>query len=292
MAALAHGERDHALLVATRAHLAAPDDVTAFLALGEALEARGDAALAARAYGSIIDLYPNRAELLRAAGERLDRVPGARDLAIDAYRRAIHESPDQASTYRLLAYDLMRELRVEALDVNLEGLARARRDSVHQMFLEDNGLIAAYLLAHDPEARAYIVARQRQVAPPRPTLRIVLTWETDANDVDLHVYDRFGNHSFFSARQLASGGALRDDITTGFGPEMFEVDSPRAFPYRVGAHYYSRGPMGFGCGSVQILRGDGAGNLTIEDRPFVIQADHAMVELGVVERLDQSRLSR
>jgi hypothetical protein len=66
-----------------------PRDLVAMriLALGEALEANGMGLLAARAYGSIADLYPNRAELLRTAGERIDRV-GARALAVDVYRRA------------------------------------------------------------------------------------------------------------------------------------------------------------------------------------------------------------
>jgi hypothetical protein len=52
----------------------------------------------------------------------------------------------------------------------------------------------------------------------------------------------------------------------------------------VGVHYYRRGPMGFGLGTVQVIRHDGAGNVTVEDRPFVIQADDAMVDLGEIAR--------
>ncbi len=48
-----------------------PTDVLALVGLGEALEASRDRAAAARAYGSIIDLYPTRADLRRFAGERL-----------------------------------------------------------------------------------------------------------------------------------------------------------------------------------------------------------------------------
>ena len=259
-----------AVVTATRWELSNPGDLAAIVALGEALEARGATALAARAYGSILDLYPNRSDLLRAAGERLDRVPGARSLAIDAYRRAVHERPDQASTYRLLAYALYRDGHgADALDVLAEGIKHAERPSIAQIFREDRQLIEA---AMNPKAH-----------PTKPSLRMILSWETDANDVDLHVYDNDGHHAWFSDRELKSGGSLRDDITTGFGPEMFEVDQPTAFPYRIGVNYYTRGPMGVGIGTVQVIRFDGT-TLSVDDRPFILQADNVTVDLGFVTR--------
>jgi hypothetical protein len=270
MTEIAAHRPDKAVVTATHWELSDPGDIAAIVALGEALEARGATALAARAYGSILDLYPNRSELLRAAGERLDRVSGGRSLAIDAYRRAVHERPDQASTYRLLAYALYRDGQAaEALSVLDDGIKRAQRPSIAQIFREDRQLIEA---AMNPKAH-----------PTKPSLRMILSWETDANDVDLHVYDNAGGHAFFSDRELKSGGALRDDITTGFGPEMFEVDQPKAFPYRIGINYYSRGPMGVGIGTVQVIRFDGT-TLSIEDRPFILQTDNATVDLGVVTR--------
>ncbi len=283
MQSLARRDRGRALHLASKWELDSPGEIAAIIALGEALEARGAYALAARAYGSIIDLYPKRAELLRAAGERLDRVDGARAVAIDAYRRALRERPDQASTYRLLAYDLMREDNPEALDIVFDGMKHADRPSIHDIFMNDSGLIASYLLVHAPAKRAYIQARVRTALPTRPSLQIVLSWETDANDVDLHVRDARGGHSFYNSPALLSGGRLLDDVTTGFGPEMFEVEAPAAFPYHLGVHYYARGPEGVGLGTVQVIRYDGAGGISIDNRPFVIQNDQAMVDLGVVE---------
>jgi uncharacterized protein YfaP (DUF2135 family) len=98
------------------------------------------------------------------------------------------------------------------------------------------------------------------------------------------VHDDTGGHAFFSQRQLASGGHLLDDLTDGYGPEMFTVDNPAAFPYRAAVHYYRRGPMGLGLGTVQVIRHDGAGNVTVEDRPFAIQIDGAMIDLGEIDR--------
>src|SRR6185436_16694647 len=287
MSALARRDRDAAIDRATRWQLASPGDVAAILALGESLEARGAGALAARAYGSLIDLFPGRVELLRTAGERLDRVaatlPGARGWAIDAYRRALRERPDQVSTYRLLAYALLRDGRGdEAIDILGAGLARSTRPSVTEILAADAGAIAAHLIARDPAKRAKLTRRMRRGVADRPSLRIVLSWETDANDVDLHVRDRRGGHAFYSQRRLSSGGELLDDLTDGYGPEMFVVDSPTAFPYHASVHYFRRGPMGLGLSTVQVIRHDGAGNLTVEDRPFVIQNDGAMIDLGAI----------
>ncbi len=284
MTSLARGERTQALSIATSWQLSTPGEVAALIGLGEALEARGSVVLAARAYGSIIDLYPARTELVRAAAERLDRIPGARSLAIDAYRRAIRERPDQLATYRLLAYDLMLEGQVEALDMIAKATQQpALHWSQRTILAEDSAIIASYLLAHVPSAKAEILRRGVQT-PSEPSIRFILSWDTDGNDVDLHTRDRFGNHSWYGNLPMRSGGTLLEDITDGYGPEMFSVHKPDAFPYKLGVHYYARGPEGVGLGTVQIVRDDGRGNVSVEARPFVIQSDQAYVDLGTVAR--------
>ena len=117
-----------------------------------------------------------------------------------------------------------------------------------------------------------------------PSLRFVLTWETDANDVDFHIFDAKGGHAFYSSPNLASGGGLYADVTTGYGPECFTIRAPRAKragPYTLQANYYSRGPMGYGMGKLEIIDHDGAGGITFEERPYVVMVDHAFVDLGV-----------
>ncbi len=112
-------------------------------------------------------------------------------------------------------------------------------------------------------------------------MRFLLSWETDANDVDIHVHDARGGHAYYSSKVLPSGGELYADITNGFGPECFTISGqPAAAPYRLRAHYYSRGPMGYGMGVVHIITHDGAGTIEVEARPFVIMKDRAYVEMG------------
>lgn len=276
-----------------------PGDVLALVALGEAWEASGRWTDAARAYGTIIDLFPGRADLRRMAGERLERVAlragkdGARiaEITIDTFREAVEQRPDHPSGHRLLAYALARAGRYdEAMQVLIGGLAapwpRERFGEVEDIFREDIAILARARLAAKPGDAAQVTA---MLAPlglspdTKASTRFVLSWETDANDVDFHIYDARGGHAFYSQRDLRSGGRLYADITTGYGPECFTIPgTPAAGPYTLQANYYSRGPMGYGMGTLHVLTHDGKGGLSFDARPFIIQKDQAFVDLGKV----------
>ena len=181
----------------------------------------------------------------------------------------------------------------KAFEVLVAGLQRQypsnRFRSVDRILREDLGLAAAMWISVDPKREDEI--RNLLRAPggsdeDSPSIRFVLVWETDANDVDFHIYDGDGNHAYYSRRSLPTGGELYADVTTGYGPECFTVrgsKADRAGPYKLQAHYYSRGPMGYGMGKLQVVEHDGRGNLTFQDRPFVVMNDHAFVDLGKAE---------
>jgi len=269
---------------------AQPTDVLAIVALGEALEAANDRTGAARVYGSLIDLYPTRADYRRFAGERLERLDAAgRALAIDTYRRAAADRPDQLTGHRLLAYALVRSNDFAgAFDAILKGVDQKHPDyrylGVDRVLRRDARMIAAAYLANGGD-RATIdkALAKRELTPfTGRSTRVLLYWETDANDVDLHVRDAHGGHSWYSHLPLESGGELYADVTTGYGPECFEITgTPSAGPYQLGVHYYRQGPMGYGMGLLQIVRFDGHA-FSFEDRPYVIMQDEAYVSLGTM----------
>ncbi|WP_437724865.1 AgmX/PglI C-terminal domain-containing protein [Sorangium sp. So ce861] len=294
---LAHGDAQAAARDASAWHADAPGDVLALVALGEALEAAGDAPGAARAYGSLIDLFPARADLRRFAGARLERLPAdaGLDLAVDTYEKAREQRPDHPSSHRMLAFArLKRGEHAAAFDALAAGLERryppGRFAGVEGVLREDLGLIAAAWLKADPARRPTILARLAKAGAAlerAPSLRFVLTWETDANDVDFHIRDDRGGHAYYASPTLPSGGRLHADVTTGYGPECFTLRAPRdrrASRYTLQAHYYARGPMGYGMGKLQIVDHDGKGGLSFEERPFVIMTDQAFVDLGAVTR--------
>ncbi|MFO0759132.1 MAG: VIT domain-containing protein [Byssovorax sp.] len=296
MDTIAKGDPRGAAAEAFTWHRQEPGDVMALLALGESMEASGDIVTAARAYGSIIDLFPNRADLRRFAGERLERLgKEGLTLARDTYQKARDERPDHPASHRLLAFAELKLGHVEkAFDVALAGASRrypnGRFAGVDRILHEDLGLIAAAWIKAEPNRRAEILAKVATAGgsvEDAPSLRFVLNWETDANDVDFHIYDDEGGHAYYEHKILPSGGMLYADVTTGYGPECFTIRLPkekRSPIYTLQAHYYSRGPMGYGMGKLSVIEHDGNGGLTFDERPFVAMNDHAFVNLGTVKR--------
>lgn len=272
-------------------HAREPGNVLALIGLGDALEAHGNTATAARVYGSIIDLFPGRADMRRFAGERLARLNAARDLIIDTYRRAVADRPDHVTGHRLLAYALLRAGKpADAFAAILAGIDQpypaGRFAGADRVLADDAGMLGAALISAQPGQRTHVIdelSKRNLRLATTPSTRFILYWETDGNDVDFHIQDSHGGHAYYANPQLRSGGELYADITTGYGPECFAIEgTPKAGPYRLSINYYSQGPMGYGMGLLEVQRFDGKGKLSFEDRPYVIMNDHAYVDLGKI----------
>lgn len=74
-----------------------------------------------------------------------------------------------------------------------------------------------------------------------PLIRVVLSWDTDNSDLDLHIVTPDGEHCYYADRILPSGGALDMDVTSGFGPEIFSTPAPKNGNYLVYVNYYGSG---------------------------------------------------
>lgn len=72
-------------------------------------------------------------------------------------------------------------------------------------------------------------------------LRVVLSWDSDNTDLDLHVVSPDGQHVFYGNRVAPNGGALDVDVTTGFGPEIFAHPAPPSGTWHVYVNYYGAG---------------------------------------------------
>jgi len=74
---------------------------------------------------------------------------------------------------------------------------------------------------------------------PPVDMQVVLSWDTDGTDVDLHVVDPTGEECYYGHRQTRLGGTLDVDDTDGFGPEVFTLAHAASGSYRVRVKYYS-----------------------------------------------------
>lgn len=69
-------------------------------------------------------------------------------------------------------------------------------------------------------------------------IKVYLSWDTDRTDVDLWVINPSGEKVFYSHRKGRYGGALFDDVTTGYGPESFTAHKAHKGTYEVAVNYF------------------------------------------------------
>lgn len=77
---------------------------------------------------------------------------------------------------------------------------------------------------------------------PQARLRVVLSWDSDGTDLDLHVVSPDGEHVFYGNRVATNGAALDVDVTTGYGPEIYGSAAPPTGVYHIFVNYYGSGP--------------------------------------------------
>jgi len=253
----------------------------ALVALGQAYEAAGDKDRATRAYGSLADLYPERAEMLRAAAVRIARVRPGDPIAIDLLRRAVSERPDQPSSHHLLCLELLRAGKPEAaFEAAANGAKRRyelRYAGVSDLLASDLGLAAAAWAQAEPakrdmiESKAIVLhARSRD----RSTVQAIAAWETDTSDIDVQAFDAKGERS----------GATTSQALDGFGPEALDLatDVKRASPLNAVVRLQRKGTGGDVLGVVHVVRHDGKGNVTIDPRPFTLMNEGTVLDLGAL----------
>lgn len=97
------------------------------------------------------------------------------------------------------------------------------------------------ILARAARAGATVAGVDERLRFPLETdLRVVINWDTDMSDMDLHVIDPDGEECFYSHRLTAAGGRNSDDFTQGYGPEEFMTRRARPGAYVVKTHYYGQ----------------------------------------------------
>jgi len=84
---------------------------------------------------------------------------------------------------------------------------------------------------------------QTAAGQPVPRLRILLAWDTDGTDLDLHVITPSGQHAWYGQQAITSG-SLDVDVTTGYGPEIFSSPAPERGLYQIYINYYGGGGEG------------------------------------------------
>lgn len=219
------------------------------------LHRRGADALAVRVLTGIADLRLEDAALLRIVAHRLvqwghtqNAIPlfeqvadlrpeepqSFRDLALAVADRGdalVKTNPTQAITYYNRALQLLNKVAVSRWD-RFEGISDIA-------VTEANRIVArAKRLPNGAATKLIVPLDSRLVRNIESDLRIVMTWDADNTDMDLHVVEPSGEECYYSHNRTAIGGRMSDDFTQGYGPEEYFVRRNMSGKYRIRTNYY------------------------------------------------------
>ncbi len=203
---------------------------------------------ALRALSSLVESQPGDAALARdVAFTALDW-----DLAAPAYhlfRRVARSRPYEPETWRALAECLERAGNADLALVHHEIAVNAKWDPRFGSFRTVASMDYVRFLRRvergdvEVSAREYATARRLELedalGDPRPDLVVVVTWNSDRSDVDLHVTDPAGETCMYNHTRTRIGGTITQDVTQGYGPEMFVLAKAVPGKYRVDVHYFA-----------------------------------------------------
>ena len=208
----------------------------------------GQRPLGLRVLSNLAELRIEDPALLRVYAWRLQQA-GELDTAIRVLRGVLRLRPEEPQSYRDLALAL--SLRGEGsrsvpdLEEAMELLTQVVMktwDRFPQIeviaLMELNRLLALAerLQAGGPPARCELDARLRKLLDV--DVRIVLSWDADLTDVDLHVEEPTGETAYYGHNRTEQGGLVSRDFTQGYGPEEYVLHRALPGTYTIRAHYY------------------------------------------------------
>lgn len=203
----------------------------------------GDEPLGVRILSNLAEMKLDDAPLLRVLAHRLAQL-GRLDLAVEVFEEVLRMRPEEPQSYRDLGLALgSRGSRADferAIDLLYHVVRNQweRFDEIEVLTLmELNRLI--------PKATAAGVSKipvdARLVKPLPVDIRIVMTWDADLTDMDLHVIEPSGEEAYYGHNRTTIGGLVSRDFTQGYGPEEYLVRKAMHGSYKIITSYFGSG---------------------------------------------------
>lgn len=217
--------------------------------------------LGLRVLTDVAELRIEDAALLRIVGYRLSQI-GEHDLAVGLFEKIREMRPEEPQSHRDLALSLAeradQSMAVSQARQSWRGDAVARAmsdyrrslDLLNQVILGQwdrfEGIQVVALMeancifekakALTPDLASPLDARLTKLLDL--DVRVVLTWDTDATDVDLWVTEPSGEKCYYQHNLTTIGGLLSRDMTDGYGPEEYCLRKLMPGKYVIQANFY------------------------------------------------------
>ena len=213
---------------------------------------RGEKDVARRILSNLAEMKLEDPALLRTFAWRL-REAGDYGRAITILRKVAKLRPEEPHSFRDLALLLGERAKDTGDAADAEEAMALLKKTAFTPWKRQNACAVAVFALEELNALADWCAKREWPAGKRPAvpewdesfkhlldmdLRIILSWDADNTDIDIHVLEPSGEEAFYENRRTASGGFVSQDITTGYGPEEYLQLKGQTGVYKVLTHYF------------------------------------------------------
>jgi TonB-dependent SusC/RagA subfamily outer membrane receptor len=243
---------------------------------------------AQRVLSNLAELNAENHQLLRAMGYMFETW-GDYENAIMVYKKVLSIKEEEPQSYRDLALAYEKNgSHQEAVDLLYKILTK-NWQQYEGRYNGLRGIILNELNAIIDQNRATIDIGKIDTAILKVLpvdLRIVIDWNKDETDIDLHVIEPGGEECFYLHRETKRGGRISEDFTQGYGPEEYEIKNAGNGTYHVQVKYYGdryqKQPVPSFI-KVTIYKNYGRKNQTMSVQNLIMDGQSGMIEIAGVK---------
>ena len=211
-----------------------------FLDCAEFFRDAGNQPLAVQILSNVAELELENAALVRVLAHKLAQWDYL-DLAAGLFGKALEMRPEEPQSYRDLALVLARQEKYARAVELLNDVVMKHWD---ERFQEIETIALMELNRLIPKAKSAGADVKKLGVDPRlielldVDVRIILTWDADATDIDLWVIEPSGEKAYYGHRRTTIGGHFSRDFTQGYGPEEYCLRKGMNGTYKIKVNYY------------------------------------------------------
>ena len=209
--------------------------------------------LAVRILSNLSELKIDDVGMLRIYAWRL-REAGEYDTAIMILRKVAKLRGDEPISWRDLALTLTMRGKQNKNPADIQEALELFHKTVFTAWKRDDAIWTALIALEELNELVAWTKRENKwngAAPRIPAidskfaknldtdLRIMMTWDADETDIDMHVVEPGGEEVYYAHNRSLTGGMISHDITRGYGPEEFLHKKAPKGDYTVSTKYFA-----------------------------------------------------